>query len=85
MTPLQMMIMIAALLENKSFIGECYGSIAYFEQAGILLNDGMIKTNCLYFEYSITEKGKFWLDYVLSIPYPEETKEYKIPQFKMKE
>lgn len=57
----------------------------YREQVTILLDEGIIepspvRANNNLYKYCITEKGKFYLENLLAIPFPVETKSWEIPK-----
>lgn len=79
MTNLQLTVMIAAYCGNSD-ADHFNNSDVYRDQVTSLLDDGMIKPNHLQgYKFSITDKGTFWLDTVLKMPYPVEVKEWRIP------
>lgn len=54
-------------------------SATYKKQKDILINEEMIKEDIsVSYEYRITEKGRFWLEYVLNFPFP--TQKWEIPK-----
>lgn len=78
-TPLQMGILLAAYSGNHDFVGCDTKTDTWREQCEILINAGMIVgTSIAPRHIGITEKGRFWLDFVLDIPYPTKVCKYEI-------
>lgn len=80
MTNLQLTVMIAAYCGSPD-TDHYKDTEVYRDQVESLLNDGMIKPSHNipnYYKFAITDKGKFWLDTVLKMPYPVEIKEWRI-------
>lgn len=80
MTPLQMGIMLAAYSGNRDFLGCPNTTHIWRSQCTELMNNGMIEPNTsnLPWHLKVTEKGKFWLDFVLAMPYPIKVCKYEM-------
>lgn len=84
MTNLQLTVMIAAYCGCKETDNYSI-SETYCEQCTHLIDGGLIKPNDkspagFGYKFAITEKGKYWLDYVLDTPWPKEIKAFEIPE-----
>lgn len=80
MTPLQMGIMLAAYSGNSDFLGCPSTTYIWQTQCQDLFNDGMIQPNASNspWHIKITEKGKFWLEFILAMPYPTKVCKYEM-------
>lgn len=76
MTPLQLGILLSCYVGNReSFDNSNRTTEVYRHQFDALVADGMIIGS--FNPAVISEKGKFWVQHVLNVPYP--TQKWEIP------
>lgn len=80
MTPLQMGIMLAAHTGCSEYDTSNPGTAIYNQLRNELFNNDLIElTDKNDYGHRLTSKGAFWLNAVLSTPFPVEKKTFYIP------
>lgn len=80
-TNLQLSVIMSAYCGNGMYSEGFPNTETFKKQVDILLQEEIIELNYILtnYKYKITDKGKSYLDAILSTPFPVEIKSWKIP------